>query len=285
MFIQIPHVLMLKDLSMHMRNIVLRLLVYVIVLLGGLTQILPSSLSMSNQTHNQQPAKKSITIFVHGTLFSQCFSRLFDKNVLEQKSSGRIAQIFTSLETDNNCFYYYQWSGSFTEHARRNAGRDLFYSLQELPKDASITLITHSHGGNVVLHCAKYAQTIQHKNFSIDRLILLGCPVQQQTVHYIPSQFFKQIYAFHSLDDGMQTWDPQFTHALVQLLHGTHASFFSKRVFPNHDNLQQIQIIGRNKKFGHFDFISTEFLEHIPHIIPNIEHTEMTHGAIKQYVF
>jgi len=53
-----------------------------------------------------------------------------------------------------------------------------------------VTLISHSHGGNVALNLAAIAE--KESPLSIERLILLACPVQQETAALVDAPMFKK---------------------------------------------------------------------------------------------
>lgn len=119
-------------------------------------------------------------------------------------------------------FYAFGWSGELNPQARKQAAQELHDQLKQLIlnyiiKYAAIphvTLITHSHGGNVALNLATIAGDDSPLN--IDRLILLACPVQQETACYVDAPLFKQVYAIHSHDDRLQTVDPQGLHPISE---------------------------------------------------------------------
>ena len=120
-------------------------------------------------------------------------------------------------------FYVFGWSGKLNHTERQLAAKDLYHALKELvlryQKEycitPQITLITHSHGGNVALNMA----AIIDKDCSvvINRLILLACPVQNYTMNLVKSPLFKRIYSIHSHTDMFQILDPQGLHPFFTL--------------------------------------------------------------------
>jgi hypothetical protein len=116
-------------------------------------------------------------------------------------------------------FYTFGWSGNLTLEARQHAAQDLFYALKELTIayqqkygcDPEIILISHSHGGNVILHLAEIVDPDGFK-LKIAKAILLACPVQNHTNHLISSSIFERIYSLHSHTDMIQIADPQGLH-------------------------------------------------------------------------
>ena len=120
-------------------------------------------------------------------------------------------------------FYVFGWPGKLNHAGRQLAAKDLYHALKELvlcyKKEyciiPQITLITHSHGGNVALNMA----TIEDKDcpLIINKLILLACPVQNYTMDLVKSPLFKRIYSIHSHTDMLQILDPQWLHPFYTL--------------------------------------------------------------------
>ena len=202
------------------------------------------------------PSKK-ITILIHGTRMMRSFPfslssslKTFDANlstplmglhhyteVHEANNQVTIAKILhkTSpilfpLET----FYFYGWSGQLSLSERRKEAKNLALQIQSLIVEPyktkygitpEITIITHSHGGNLVLNLAR------EKNlpFSIDTLIMLACPVQHETTKFIISPVFKTIYSLYSHNDILQVLDPQF---IGTINHGVIKAFTKKSTSP-----------------------------------------------------
>ena len=117
-------------------------------------------------------------------------------------------------------FYTFGWCGERDYEIRQAASEELYKGMKLLllscPEKTEITIITHSHGGNVALNLAQFAERDAAQNgsypFAIKELILLACPVQVKTRHYVDSAFFENIYAFHSHQDNLQIVDPQGLH-------------------------------------------------------------------------
>ncbi len=100
-------------------------------------------------------------------------------------------------------------------------------------------VIAHSHGGNVGLYLA-HAENEFKKGLVIDKLILLGTPVQSETEKYVGAPCFKKIYNFYSRGDQVQKIDLISTH-----------DDWSRRKFAPQKNLVQIEVRCGNKKPGH----------------------------------
>jgi hypothetical protein len=136
--------------------------------------------------------------------------------------------------------YLFGWSGEFTPEGRAAAGELLLKELGELVEKYEsrygscppITVITHSHGGNVALEAGLLfdaqdnnqdleqanatlqpaQKNIINKNIIIDKLVLLACPVQKKTRPASSSRLFNTIYSIHSHKDYFQILDVQGLH-------------------------------------------------------------------------
>lgn len=117
-------------------------------------------------------------------------------------------------------FYVFGWSGDLDSTVRQGAAFDLYTELIGLVRTytdyygqpPSLTLISHSHGGNVVLEMAQWYK--QDTPLAIDRFIAMACPVQKATASYSLHSMFKKIYVLHSHLDLVQVMDPQRLHPL-----------------------------------------------------------------------
>ncbi len=148
-------------------------------------------------------------------------------------------------------FYTFGWSGNLDLNARKIAAQDLFCALKELVVTyleiygctPEIILISHSHGGNVILHLA---EIIDPDGFElkIAKAVLLACPVQNHTNHLISSNIFERIYSLHSHTDMIQIADPQGLHHRKQKIT---RPLLSARHFDAHPKMAQALI--RWKKY------------------------------------
>ncbi len=232
------------------------------------------------------PPQKPIIVWIHGTKPSsflpiQLSQRLEDKmdkfaliptglhHIDTLDWQNRIYALHNALKTSeqfpDHTLYGFGWCGSLAPGARRKAGQNLYQSLKELiaqhkshyNQAPPITIITHSHGGNVALYLADCAA--QEDDLAIDRLILLACPVQEHTKHNINHPLFEKIYSIHSHWDMIQIADPQGLHPWQDALHtflekpsfvelklAYQSSFLypqiSERHFPDNPKLKQVSV-------------------------------------------
>ena len=153
--------------------------------------------------------------------------------------------------------YIFGWSGKLDHDERKNAAYELYCALkarcieyQELGFEPYITVITHSHGGNLVLNMAVIDD--ENYNLIVRRLILLACPIQQDTANLIKSTMFKRIYSIHSHTDLIQILDPQGLHPFMNVKKGDtfltiwkrrkKGPLFSQRHFSIHPKVIQAAI-------------------------------------------
>ncbi|HSC24600.1 MAG TPA: hypothetical protein VLB80_00075 [Candidatus Babeliales bacterium] len=144
-----------------------------------------------------------------------------------------------------NHFYTFGWSGKLDICSRKQAAYDLFYDLKLVVQNyqktygvkPDIILISHSHGGNVLLHLA---EIIDPDGFEliISKAILLACPIQKHTSHLINAPLFKKIYSLHSHADILQIIDLQGLHTKNKVT----KPLFSERHFNPHPKLIQASI-------------------------------------------
>jgi len=218
-----------------------------------------------------------ITIWIHGTRPTECVPPFLKtaicaiENVLfiDQKNTGLvhiskivdreyISELANSYCKNRECqskdFYFYAWSGKLDPKARKEAATQLYKELNELVQEYKnrcgvtplIEIVTHSHGGNVALLMAEQYQK-DETSFCVDRLILLGCPVQKRTKTLISCPMFKKIYNIHSHNDWIQVLDPQGIHLISSIeekdLFDIMNNFFSARHFDLvSDNLTEVHV-------------------------------------------
>lgn len=245
--------------------------------------ILPINISFAEQ--------KIVTIWVHGTMIPPLPTRVRESHFHRNLGLAPINDYFQNTTTTTNAplslvnianalhnsmpsifaledYYVFGWSGKASFAERENAANNLYADLIKLRDEyisfygdtPFIRIISHSHGGNVVLNLASLCK--DNKDFYIDEIILLACPVQEKTEPFIKAPCFKEIYAFYSDADIIQIIDPQ---GLYKENSNT-KSIFSKRKFEGLSNFYQAQIKINNKSLGHMDFISTHFLCHLPEL-------------------
>ncbi len=187
-----------------------------------------------------------------------------------------IAELLCQISPDQYAldqFYFFGWNGKLCFNERKNAAKELYKAILELidtyetqyGQKPKIRIITHSHGGNVVLNLAK-AQDPQHP-LIIEELIILGCPVQEKTKHLVEADCFPKVYAFYSSTDIFQIIDPQGLYKK-----GKTKKTFSGRTFDHHDTLRQACVKLNGRSLMHIDFLLTSFLKHLPALCQEIDH-------------
>ncbi|QQR48763.1 hypothetical protein IPF37_04350 [bacterium] len=165
--------------------------------------------------------------------------------IVDQPCARISANIFTEFLNNSASYYTFGWSGRLNQRHRKEAAEVLYAQLvaeyEVLKKrfgNVQIILLGHSHGGNVALNLA-HAEEIHKKQLSIEKLILLGTPVQTETSHYAAQPCFKKVYNFYSKGDAVQTLDILST------------SKRSLRKFDDHHRVVQIKLECGKVGLGH----------------------------------
>ncbi|MGE3279267.1 MAG: hypothetical protein AB7J40_05830 [Candidatus Altimarinota bacterium] len=176
------------------------------------------------------------------------------------------------------------WSGDLSNKAREQAAEELFLQLQTLfdsfPELPVLQIISHSHGGNVVLHLGRILSE-RMPSLSIERFIALACPVQVNTQELVALPVFEKIYSLHSHMDLLQVMDPQGLHAfwdeeeqrdILSLLNSlkNQRTLFSQRHFPATERLLQVHFTFHSLELLHISFLSPRFFRLLPDILDHL---------------
>lgn len=242
-------------------------------------------LALSGMLRATEPKELIVNVYVHGTqpgilARHKFFYRkpgMHRIDAYKTKHHKReIAHILAKADAniyDLEHYYIYGWSGKLSVTERDNAAKQLLHELRALlahyTKDGYthviLRVITHSHGGNVVLRLP----TLTHADeLCIDELIVLACPIVPETRGLHKDPMFKKVYAFYSTKDIMQIAD-KFAHA-----HG--------RSFDPASNLVQGCINIKKKAVWHLMthacFTTKTFLRHLPHVCQAADAFYAEHG-------
>jgi len=222
----------------------------------------------------------TITVFVHGT-------RLFPKFGLQEqfysahgmvkvsdldpsyKAMHMIAADLSRLDPKRFCydrFYAFGWEGELNFDARLATSKELYEALNTLVDDYEkkngvrphLRVIAHSHGCNVVLNLA--AVKSQDNRLTMD-IVLLACPVQEETKHFIDDPIFNKRYALCSKGDFIQVIDPQG----IQRSQSSH--LFSERWFPQYAGVIQAKVKIKGRAIMHIEFLLERFIKCLPEIL------------------
>lgn len=247
-----------------------------------------NAMAMGGNIHASQLAVP-VTVFVHGTSLVlgrvvytpeglHHFNKL-SKIDLAYKFGLELARS-DSLNFPLSDYYSFGWRGELDFKRREVAAEELAEQLLKLieiykkrGQRVKITLITHSHGGNVVLNLAQVTANLSREKrhlLVIDRLIMLACPVQVKTRDYIHSLVFINIYALYSKLDLIQIAAPQLSEFKNQLAHGEVPG--SERVFPVDLRLKQAEIkSGWRPGIPHLEFIHPSFAYKLPKVLQRLD--------------
>ncbi|MBA3954373.1 hypothetical protein H0X48_03595 [Candidatus Dependentiae bacterium] len=248
------------------------------------------------QTKHYQTKITPVTVQVHGTL-PPLISKLVHAldsplglvPALTQGNKYYLGRIpYLLYHTDPQDFplktsYLFGWSGRLNFQARKEAAHELYKVLKELPHP--ITLITHSHGGNVALNLALIVQEYDDTTFFIDRLVLLAAPVQAATAHLVKSPIFKRVISLYSSKDWTQVIDPQRLYSISRSSN-IPVPFFSQRIYPASDNLIQACILINRRSPTHIEFLSPNFFKTLPVVLEILtQSADKAHLASQQSHF
>ncbi len=259
---------------------------------------------------------QKVTLFIHGTLppaaamkiplvhmFFFCPRGLTKANELDKKF--HLALLADQLCTGNpgefsrEHFYFFGWTGKLRFEARKEAARELLTYLDLLENTYRhqgikpfFRIITHSHGGNVALYLKEAAE--EHTALQIDELVLIACPVQKETAHYVHDPLFKRVFSIHSHVDILQVLDPQGIHNFLESLKQYGLEFtlshlkqlgpiFSSRHFKSAQNLTQLNVKYTYRELLHLEFLLPAFISELPTLLrlmqnsPSKGEEELTH--------
>lgn len=238
-----------------------------------------------------------ITVFVHGTkLFTDKILKNFfhspDGLILASKFDKQyhlrsLADALSGADPKHypsGTMYLFGWNGDLSFKERMGAAVLLHRELcdvinqyeQKYKVKPKIRIITHSHGGNVVLNMANLKN---EQNLVIDELILLACPVQKETVDFILSPMFKEVFVLYSSTDLLQVIDPQGLYNW-----SNDRPIFSEREFPA-EHIMQVKIRLNGRSLLHIDFYMEYFFELLPAIMEKIRswHEDIKKQSNKMY--
>lgn len=238
------------------------------------------SLSIKN---NETP---TIVVWVHGTRFlTHRFQRdIFNGNAALKPITECLLsdmwipditeRIYKSLSDDMiNNTYIFGWSGKLSAQERKNASKILYHELLNIYHSyytqyhtrPHIRIISHSHGGNVVLNLASIKD--HDCPFSIDEVIMLACPVQQQTQHLIHDPLFKSIYTISSSFDIVQILAPQ----IIYTARNWKIPSPSFRLFTPCSKIVQAKLRLNGRPILHGEFTSSSFLKILDIIVEHLQ--------------
>jgi len=114
--------------------------------------------------------------------------------------------------------YTFGWDGRLDHKHRLQWGKQLYKELGDeiarLKKQhlkaretLAVDIFAHSHGGNVALNMVHALAKDKRVPWTINRLVLLGTPVQRETADLIQSPLFKRVYNVYSRGDAIQNLD------------------------------------------------------------------------------
>lgn len=228
-----------------------------------------------------------MTVFIHGTrIFPKFYAQeLFYspegfRHISQIEEASHMHTIAHELEQadpkrfSHKSFYTFGWNGNLDFQERKNVAQSVYQALKELSdsylnkygKRLRLRIITHSHGGNVALNLAAVAKELRDPKFYVDELILLACPVQQETKNFVADPVFGRVYSLSSRYDVLQVVDPQGLYP-----NNDKAPVFSERYFEAHPHLLQAQVKLYGRFLFHIEFLMKNFFVHLPAIMDALD--------------
>jgi hypothetical protein len=114
---------------------------------------------------------------------------------------------FECYISKNTLYYMFNWSGTLLKESRKNASEELAKEIIRLKKEnpsINITIICHSHGGNVGLGVAKI---LKETEIAIDHIVLLGTPINKDTERWALAKNKEGAYIFKKIINIFSRWD------------------------------------------------------------------------------
>lgn len=237
----------------------------------------------------------AITIWIHGTRFIRrpIFHAYFNSTPSLRLAHDipadcylhHLGHTFNKADPDKHplkTLYIFGWSGKLNDSIRQDAAWNLYNEIEKLISEYKktygvnpiIRIIGHSHGGNVALNLVKMKK--EEKPFEIEELVLLACPVQNNTKNYVQDPLFKKIYSLYSTIDVAQVLAPQLVYNISKeskkdAKAGMCWPSTSQRRFDTCNSLIQARIKINGRSLFHTEFVSTNFMAILPNIIQVID--------------
>ena len=233
---------------------------------------------------------RTVTIFIHGSILKlpilwraskgcplglKQYSEICDecnyKKVLRHLNEVDP----NNYKTEDN--YMFGWSGSLRGCQGEYASKELYDQIHELFENykkkygyiPNLRIITHSNGSRIALYLGKIAKQLNNKQFRVQELIMLACPVQYVTGKLIPQRAFRKIYSIYSLSDWVQIIAPQRYKKFKSKKNCKRclSPFFSSRCFMDYPNLLQAKVRVNGHGISHSGFLRHKFIRKLPEVI------------------
>ncbi len=236
---------------------------------------------------------RTITIFVHGSILKLpilwrakkgCVNGLVQySDICDECGYKKVLKHLNEVDPNNyraEDNYMFGWSGSLRSGRGEEASIQLYDQLAGLVEEyknkygyiPNIRIITHSNGARIALYLGKTAKRRNNKNFRVQEVIMLACPVQHITSKLIPQRCFRKIYSLYSLSDWVQIIAPQsYKKFKKKECKKCLSPFFSSRFFPDYPNLIQAKIRVNNRGISHSGFLRHKFIRKLPQVINELD--------------
>jgi len=234
----------------------------------SLNRILKQATFKPNHNHNYwqqkeiQPSEKTITIFYLPGSYNESIHGTHEQATLANEQEMTLfAKKVAIAENATVKVVYFQWDGAISQKNRSEAGVALAQAITENPAYKIFT-ISHSHGGNVVLHAA---QTLKRSKKSIDHAILCGCPAPDENID-IHSNNIKTILNIYSDGDCTAAGGSYLQTANINTLINPNSRTTTTALSKQAHNITNIQLKIHGDDPEHRDTTSNS-IDHLPEII------------------
>lgn len=234
---------------------------------------------------NHQPgltARPRLNIWIHGTahpvtMCKKAWYREFGEDKLlkfaDLRPNGEAYRTARALNQGNMQdfalpdFHFFRWTGLLDYKKREKASMALYHALKKeiqaiflkTGQKPFVTIITHSHGGNIALNLAQINEQ-NEGDLQVDRLILLACPVQDRTAKWSEHHTFNKIYAFYSSMD------------MIQVLAINNLKLAGRRFGKNNDKITHVKTSWKHYGLMHNDFKGEYFVAKLPGALKQIDY-------------
>jgi hypothetical protein len=144
--------------------------------------------------HKNMENRLGLSIVIPG------MQELNEKNIIDKYKNK-----FLKYKTHNcpdTLYFFFNWPGKKTNLHRKYAALRLYIEIKKLKKiypDKEISILAHSHGGNVALEMTYWAHLLRDENFFIEELYLFGTPIGKKTEQWAVQKNHEHDYMFEKI--------------------------------------------------------------------------------------
>lgn len=168
-------------------------------------------------------------------------------------------------------YFFFNWPGKKTNAHRKYAALRLYIEIKKLKKKypyKKISILAHSHGGNIALEMSYWANLLGDQNFFIEELYLFGTPIGKRTEQWAVQKNHNHGYIFEKIincyhkKDLLQVIDVWFDTACKKKLEiNRHDLYNEESYFKIKDNCFLHNFYLYHAHFFTVDFLCDTFLK------------------------